>query len=71
MRNSTRHVIEPYEDLITTVIQRILRWFVHIARSTGLAEMILSGTVQGGEGKADRKKRWEDNISEWAGLGLG
>ena len=23
-----------------------------------------------GEGKADRK-RWEDNISEWTGLGLG
>ena len=24
-----------------------------------------------GEGKADRKKRWENNISECTGLGLG
>ena len=24
-----------------------------------------------GEGKADRKKRGEDNLSKWTGLGLG
>ena len=33
--------------------------------------MILQGTVQGGRRKGRQKKRWEDNISEWTGLGLG
>ena len=26
--------------------------------------------VQGGRKKGRQKKRWEDNISEWTGLGL-
>ena len=33
--------------------------------------MILQGTVQGGRRKGRQKKRWEDNISERTGLGLG
>ena len=33
--------------------------------------MILQGMVQGGRRKGRQKKRWEDNISEWTGLGLG
>ena len=33
--------------------------------------MILQGKVQGGGRKGRQKKRWEDNISEWTGLGLG
>ena len=33
--------------------------------------MILQRTVQGGRRKGRQKKRWEDNISEWIGLGLG
>ena len=39
-------------------------------RSTGLAKMILQGKVQGGRRKGRQKKTWEDNISEWTGLGL-
>ena len=33
--------------------------------------MILQGTVQGGRKKDRQKKRWEDNMPEWTGLGLG
>ena len=33
--------------------------------------MILQGKVQGGRRKGTQKKGWEDNISEWTGLGLG
>ena len=47
-----------------------MRWYGHITRSTGLAKMILQGTVQRGTRKGRQKKRWEDNISEWTGLGL-
>ena len=48
-----------------------LRWYKHIVRSTGLAKVILQGTVQGRRRKGRLKKTWEDNISEWTGLKLG
>ena len=35
VRNTIRHAIAPYEDLITTVRKRKLRWYRLIARSTG------------------------------------
>ena len=67
---SYRHAIGSYEDLITIVRKRKLRWYGHIIRSKGLAKMILQGTVQGGRRNGRQKKRWEDNLSEWSGLGL-
>ena len=70
VRNRIRHAIGPYEDLLTTVRKRKLRWYGHITRSTGLAKTILQGTVQGGRRKGRQKKRWEDNITEWTGLKL-
>ena len=51
--------------------KRKFRWYAHIKRTIGLARVILQGTVQGGRRKGRQKKRWEDNISEWIGLGLG
>ena len=41
-------VIGPYEDLLTTVKRRKLKWYGHVTRSSGLAKTILQGTVQGG-----------------------
>ena len=55
----------------TTVRKRKLSLSWHITRSTGLAKMILQGMVQGGRRRSRQKKRWQDNISQWAGLGLG
>ena len=69
--NSIRHAIGPYEDLITTVRKRRSKSYGHITKSTELAKMILQGTVDGGRRKGRQKKRWEDNISDWTGLGLG
>ena len=72
MRNTIRHAITPYEDLITTVRKLKLRWYGHITRSTGLAKMVLQGTVQGRRLKSKQKKKQEDiKISERTGLGLG
>ena len=48
VRNLIRHVIGPYEDIITTVRKLKLRWYGHITRSTGLAKMILQGTLHRG-----------------------
>ena len=41
------NAIGPYEDLLTTVKRRKLKWFGHVTRSSGLAKTILLGTVQG------------------------
>ena len=71
VRYRIRQAIGPYEDILTTVKTRKLRWYEHITRSTGPAKMILQGTVQGGRRRGRQKKRWEDNITEWTGLKLG
>ena len=71
VRSTIRYANGSYEDLITTVRKRKLRWYGHITKSTGLAKMIQQGTVKGGRRKGRQKKRWEDNISEWTVLGLG
>ena len=68
--NRIRQVTGPYEGLLTTVKKRKLRWYGHKTRSTGLATMILQGTVQGGRRRGRQKKRWED-VTEWTGLKLG
>ena len=69
--NRIRQAIGPCEDLLTTVKKRKLRWYGHKTRSTGLAKMILQGTVQGGRRRGRQKNRWEDNVTEWTGLKLG
>ena len=40
--------IGPYKDLLAAVKRRILKWYWHVTRSSGLAKTILQGTVQGG-----------------------
>ena len=63
------NAIGPYEDLLTAVKRRKLKWYGHVTRSSGLAKTILQGTVQGGRRRGRQRKRWEDNIKEeWTGL---
>ena len=57
--------IGQYEDLLSTVKKRKLRWFGHVTRSESMSKTILQGTVEGGRKRGRQKKRWEDNISEW------
>ena len=51
-----------YGDLISTGRKRKLRWYGQMVRLTGLAQVILQDTVQGGRRKPRPKKRWEDKI---------
>ena len=44
----TGNAIGPYEDPLTSVKRRKIKWYGHITRSSGLAKTILQGTVQGG-----------------------
>ena len=60
--------IGPYEDLLTTVKKRKLRWYGHVTRSNGLCKKVLQGTVPEKRKRGRQKKRWEDNIKEWTGL---
>ena len=60
--------IGAYDDILTTVKKRKLKWFGHVSRSSGLAKTILQGTMQGGRRRGRQKKRWKNNISEWTGL---
>ena len=60
--------IGEYDELLTLVKKRKLRWSGHVSRSSGLAKTILQGTVKGKRKRGRQKKRWEDNIKEWTGM---
>ena len=60
--------IGKYDELLSLVKKRKLRLFGHVSRSSGLANTILQGTVQGKRRKGRQKKRWEDIIKEWTGM---
>ena len=49
--------IGPYEDLLTTVKKRKLRWFGHVTRSNGLCKKVLQGTVGLGKEKGEDKRK--------------
>ena len=56
---------EAYDEFLTVVSKRKLRWFGHVSRSSSLAKTILQGTVNGKRRRGRQKKRWEDNIKVW------
>ena len=59
------------DDFLTMVKKRKPRWYGHISRYSGMAKTILQGTVKGARRRGRQKKRWEDNIKEWTGMGFG
>ena len=63
-----KQAIGPYEDLLTTVKRRKLKWHGHVSRTSGLTKTILQGTIRGARRRGRQKKRWEDNIKEWTDL---
>ena len=62
VRRKSQAAIGKYDELLTMVKKRKLRWFGHVYRSSALAKTIMQGTVQGKRGKGRQKKRWVDNI---------
>ena len=69
--NRIQNAIGVHDDLLTMVKKQKLRWYGHISRSSGMAKTILQGTVKGARRRGRQKKRWEDNIKEWMGMGFG
>ena len=43
----------------------------NLRKPSGMAKTILQGTVKGARRRGRQKKRWEDNIKEWTGMGFG
>ena len=68
VRRKILGAIGKYDELLTLVKKRKLRWFGHVSRSSGLAKTILQGTGQDKRRKGTQKKRWVDNIKEWTGM---
>ena len=68
VRREIQAAIGEYDELLTIVKKRKLRWFGHVSRSSCLANTILQSTVKGKRKRGRQKKRWEDNIKEWTGM---
>ena len=56
VRSQVRALVGPYEELLTTVKKRKLRWYGHVSRSSGLAKTILQGTVNGTRRRGRQRK---------------
>ena len=56
VRRKIQAVIGEYDELLTLVKKRKLRWLGHVSRSSGLAKTILQGTVKEKEKEADRRR---------------
>ena len=69
VKNRIQQAIGPYEELLTTVRKRTLRWFGHITRGGGLANTFMQGTVPGKRGRGRPRASWGDSIRRWTGLG--
>ena len=70
IRRKIQAVIGKYEELLTLVKKRKLRWFFHISRSSGLAKTILKGTVKGKEEKVARRRDGKTKIRNGQGWTL-
>ena len=68
VKRRIRLEIGQYEELLSTVKKRKLKWYGHVTRASGLSKTIMQGTVRGGRKRGDQRKRWEHNISEWTNL---
>ena len=68
VRRKVQAAIGKYDELLTLVKKRKLRWFCHISRYSGFAKTILQGTVQEKRRKCRQKKRRGDNIKKWTGM---
>ena len=54
VRDRIRQAIGPYDDILTTVKKRKLKWFGHVSRSSGLPRQLYKEQCKEGEG-ADKR----------------
>ena len=56
-----QQAIRLYEDLLTIIKRRRLKWYGHVSHSSGLVKTILQGTVKGGRRLGRQRKSWKDH----------
>ena len=61
VRRKIKAAVGKYDEFVTLVSKRKLRWFGHVSRSSALQ-------IQGKRRKDGQKKRWVVNIKEWTGM---
>ena len=65
VRRKIQAAIGEYDELLTLVEKRKLRWFGHVSRSSGKAKTIPQGTAKG-----KKKKRQTEEVGWLVVLGL-
>ena len=68
VRRKIQAGIGEYDEFLTMARKRKPMWFCHVSRSSGLAKVVLQGTVSGKRRRGRQAKRWRDNIKEWTGI---
>ena len=69
VRRKIQAAIGEYDELLTLVKKRKLRWFGHVSRSSGLAKTILQGNVKEWTGMDFASSlRAAENRSRWKGI---
>ena len=63
VRRKIQEAIAEYDELLTLVKKRKLKWFDYVSRYSVLAKTILQDIVKGQKKKGRQKKRWKDNIN--------
>ena len=56
VRGKIQQAIGRHQNLLTTVKRRKLKWYGHVSCSSGLAKIILEGTVKGGRRQRQPEK---------------
>ena len=69
VRRKIQAAIGEYDEHLTLVKKRKLRWFGHALRCSCLGKTILQGTVKG-KRRGRQKKRWEYNLKQWTGMDI-
>ena len=58
----------PYDELLSIVRRRKLKWFGHVTRGASLAKVVLQGTVPGGRGRGRPRRTWGADLRDWTGM---
>ena len=58
----------PYDELLSIVRRRKIKWFGHVTRGSSSAKTVLQGTVLGGRGRGRPKRTWGADLREWMGM---
>ena len=70
-RKVTEILGERPESVIETEKRRKLKFYGHQMRPGTMANILIEGKVEGTRKRGRQKRKWENDITEWRGEGLG